>query len=145
MHYIEEELREELFSQIAMLERMLKRAEQHTLWFTPKWDYETPAHLRKPVEFIRGNADLASLISEADVEVMMRAGDQKKLVKRNEDWRLIPVSIPQMGYMKRLGIAVPDDCTKGEAASLITHCLALRDVEKFIAQDVLPEPVAEVE
>lgn len=145
LHYIEEDLREELVNQIAMLERMLKRAEQHTLWFAPKWDYETPAHLRKPVEFIRGNADLASLVSEADIEVLMRSGNNKRLVKRNEDWRLGMASIGQVNFMRKLGITVPDGCTKGEAASLITHCLALRDVEKFISSDVLAEPVAEVE
>jgi superfamily II DNA or RNA helicase len=143
-HYIEEELREELFSQIAMLERMLKRAEQHTLWFAPKNDWAAGLP-PKPVEFIRGNADLASLISEADTEVLMRAGEQKNLSKKNSDWRIMPPSIGQVNFMRKLGIKIPDGCTKGEAASLITHTLALRDVEKFIKGDQLPEPVAEVE
>lgn len=142
-HYIEEELREELFSQIGMLERMLKRAEQHTLYFAPKNMYDS--RIQAPVEFIRGNADLASLISEADVEVMMRSGEQKNLSKKNSDWRIMPPSLGQINFMQKLRIPIPDGCTKGEAASLITHTLALRDVEKFIRNDQLPEPIAEVE
>ena len=51
------------------------------------------------------------------------------LAARRTAWRSSNVSSPQILYMRRLGIDVPDGCTKGQAAQLISQALCRRAVE----------------
>jgi len=51
------------------------------------------------------------------------------LAARRTAWRSSNVSSPQILYMRRLGIEVPDGCTKGQAAQLISQALCKRAVE----------------
>lgn len=53
---------------------------------------------------------------------------QPKLAKKRRMWRTNPVSKPQMDYMKRLGVTIPDHCSSGQAAQLITYKIAQRSV-----------------
>lgn len=53
---------------------------------------------------------------------------QPKLAKKRRMWRAKPVSKPQVDYMKRLGVTIPDHCSSGQAAQLITYQIAQRSV-----------------
>lgn len=53
---------------------------------------------------------------------------QPKLAKKRRMWRAKPVSKPQVDYMKRLGVTIPDHCSSGQAAQLITYQIARRSV-----------------
>lgn len=51
------------------------------------------------------------------------------LAKKKKLWRKKPVTLAQLGYMRRLGIIPPEGCTSGQAAQLISHRLASRAVD----------------
>ena len=146
LHSIDPELLDELKQQISMVERMIRRVDGYSLYFAPsqkKDEYGNWSPAR-PVEYLRSNSDLASLIAEADTEALLRAGDAKSLSRKDSNWRLLPASQGQVNYLRTLGVReVPAEITKGQAAQQISHVLALRMVRKWVEADTLPAPVAE--
>lgn len=53
-----------------------------------------------------------------------------KLSKRRADWRSKPPSTAQINFAHRLQIQIPERCTKGGLAQLITHKLTVTRAEK---------------
>jgi len=82
----------------------------------------------KPVRtLIRSNADLASLMVEADLLVLKSVPkDMQNVVKKDAKWRDSGPSDKQVDFMKKLGIAVIEGMTKGQASDAITAALAMK-------------------
>jgi superfamily II DNA or RNA helicase len=140
---IDPEWREDLLLQIEMLERELRRIEQYTLYYVPPVQKDPAtgrdlgADRQWPVAYLRSNGDLASLMNEADSEAKSRGGFASD---KAANWRNELASDGQRGYLKRLGgRKLPDDLTKGQAASKITHLISIKRVKTHIADDCLAE------
>jgi superfamily II DNA or RNA helicase len=138
------ELKDTLLWQMSQLERELRHIEQYSLYYVPPAQKDPitkrnlPAHLQPPVEYLRSNGDLASLMTEADSEARMRGG---RGADKTANWRGELASDGQRQYLKSLGARkLPKELTKGDANSLITHYLSVRRVRDFMAEDCLPEP-----
>lgn len=126
-----------LLSQLARLEREFKQIEHYTLWLTSEPD---PNDGSVFVKYLRANTDLASLMMEADQEVLARTPDRAQ-VKRAQSWRDHPVSAGQISIMRALRIKGYGDktLTKGQAAAMITNAQVIPFVMEFIDRDQLPE------
>jgi superfamily II DNA or RNA helicase len=127
--------RKELLHQMGILRRQVERCEAYTLYYV---------HDRE-VEFIRANTDLASLVAEADMEALRRAGGNSYLTKKSSRWRTphIPATLKQINmlrYILRLPAQIwSQRLSKDQAARLITHYKAAPFVRNFIENDCLPE------
>lgn len=139
---IAEEDRPYLIDNIETLQRMVARAEQFTLYHVEG----------KKVTYLRANSDLPSLITEADLEAVKRAGKAAlKLIKRGESWRTNPIRATpkQVNFLLRIGRNLGKSeeefsrLTKGQADDLITYCLHVPPVKRFIEFDQLGSPNAE--
>jgi superfamily II DNA or RNA helicase len=130
--------RKELLHQMGILRRQVERCEAYTLYYV----------CDRKVEFIRANTDLASLIAEADLEALRRAGENSYLTKKNSRWRnphipATPKQINMLRYILRLPAQVwNQQLSKDQAARLITHYKAAPFVRNFIENDCLPEPAS---
>lgn len=142
---IDPELVNDLKDQISQVERMIRRADGYSLYYcVPSRRTETGGWSQGSVEYLRSNEDLASLIAEADLEAIKRAGEAKALTKKDSNWRLLPASDGQIRYLRTLGVRQVDPrITKGEAAQQITHLLAAKDVHRYVLADTLPAPKSE--
>jgi ribosomal protein L32 len=137
------DIREALLEQIAMLERELHRIDQYSLYYVPPELKDPltkkPLPNQLPVRYVRVNADLASLMQEADSEASRYGG---LAADKSAGWRSDLASEGQRYYLRSLGAKkLAKELTKGEAGTLITHLKAVRAVRSFVAEDSLTEPV----
>lgn len=150
--HVDPELKTALLDQMSMLDRELLRIDHYTLYYVPpvQKDPMTGRNLSEshqlPVQYLRANTDLASLMQEADSEAKAQGG---YAADKNVRWRTELASEGQIKYLRALGFRKlsknDPSLTKGMAASLITHYLSVRRVKSHLANDLLPEPQAEVE
>lgn len=130
--------RSELLSQMARLERELRRIDHYTLWLVSEPDPDSGA---VHIQYIRSNSDLASLMMEADTEVLSRTPASNQ-VKRGEDWRDREATTGQLGMLRAMRVKFPkpgNEMTRGEVAALITHHQVIPLLNQYFETDRLPE------
>lgn len=66
----------------------------------------------------------------AQGELLVNAHYNPTLAKRRAKWRKRGASEGQVRYMQFLGIALPERCTQGQAAQLISHKVAINTVSR---------------
>lgn len=153
------ERHEILTDQVAMLWRMVKRADSYTLYYAPQalksalTNRPLPESMQPPVELLGANEDLANLMMEAERELWKRQADagetggkRRGLVGKAADWRAGLPTPGQLNYAKALGAAKDlggmdglAAMTKGQLAEIITHYQAAPRVMGWISEDTLPE------
>jgi hypothetical protein len=55
--------------------------------------------------------------------------DGGTLGNKKSDWRRKDITTKQISMLARLGVPVPENCTSGQAAQLITHAIVSRSVD----------------
>jgi hypothetical protein len=101
-------------------ERLYHSILKHRLWLCAKAGQGWSAR------YVGGFKTMDLAISAG--EKLMDTNYIPALAKKRRTWRSKPASEAQFRYMYRLGIRVPDGCTSGQAAQLISHRLALHAV-----------------
>jgi superfamily II DNA or RNA helicase len=113
------------------------RSEQATFVIVPPLgdgQYPTCYHLldverNKTIKNITRNEDLASLLADAEGHLDRTNAN---LTDKSKSWRSRPASQRQIQFLDSLGAMFSDDISKGKAAQLITHYLAIRTVHKAL-------------
>jgi superfamily II DNA or RNA helicase len=107
----------------ASFEKLYKYLLGHKLWVVRKYDsYAWVAEFQGQFSSMEEAIDFGEKIGLGVY--------QPSLAKKRKAWRRRPASEPQIGYMKRLDTAVPENCDQGQAAQLISFALATRSINK---------------
>jgi len=139
---VPDDKRAQLARNMDSLMRELIRIENYTLYYVPE---ETNANGYKypgTPKLLKYNSDLTGLMADAEREAVKLANESKskKAIDKNAAWRYSPATPGQLNYLKRLGVTYEEGVSKGQAAQMITHTLATKEVARFITLDILPEP-----
>lgn len=90
----------------------------------PVWRDDQP--IVQPAEWTDTEESLQAAVDRAEAYVKTTYPDALPLIKRNMQWHEDPASEGQIGYLKSLGVTVPDahELTKGKASKLIAAAKA---------------------
>lgn len=95
-----------------------------TLRRMPVWREDMP--IVQPAEWSDTEEGLQAAVDRAEAYVKDEYDDSLPLIKRDMQWHEDPASEGQVGYLKSLGVTVPDahELTKGRASKLIAAAKA---------------------
>lgn len=126
--------RDKIAAKMGQLRREIARSENYTLYYVP-------SDRNEPIEYLRANQDLPSLLAEGDIEALRRGDNRDRRDSRFH-------TSPQLATVKQINLLIyvlgakpsefPKPFFKGAASQMIAHYKSVPDVKTFIEQDTLP-------
>lgn len=109
----------------------VKRAGTWTESYQRRYDYLKSFRLWSVngAATFKGQYETFDAAKAAADEIALATEHEPILSDKGKGWRKSEPSAKQLQFLGRLGVAVPDDCTKGQAAQLITHHLCVSKVK----------------